>query len=202
MKSLTRNRLIAATALLALSGSALAQSADDNESGWLIGGALGRFDVSLDELDDVDDAIEDLDADDTAWKLFTGYRFNKNITVEVAYVNFGEPGDDFESGGTSGDYNVEISGFAPSVVFSMPVGPVELFARLGYYFYDVDVNVDLDDLGSDVFQTSDSGEDMMWGVGVGMTFMERLNARIEYEKIDVEATDDAKALWLSASWRF
>jgi hypothetical protein len=42
----------------------------------------------------------------------------------------------------------------------------------------------------------------LYGFGVGMTFFERLNARLEYEKIDSDFVDDADALWLSGQWRF
>src|SRR5688572_26003749 len=96
------NRLIAAGAVLTLcSGAALAQQSNDR--GWFVGGAIGQFNVEVDGLDGLDETINDFDADDTSWKLFAGYRFNKFLSVEAAYVNFGEPGDDFSSAGASGD---------------------------------------------------------------------------------------------------
>jgi hypothetical protein len=42
----------------------------------------------------------------------------------------------------------------------------------------------------------------MYGVGVGMTFFERLHAKLEYEKIDLENVDDSNAFWLTGQWRF
>ncbi len=199
---------IAAGALLALvltlaTGVAHGQGyAPDNERGWYVGGGVGQFGVEIDGLDGLDDTIADFDADDTAWKLFAGYRFNPYLSLEAAYVNFGEPGDDFSSGGSSGDYTLNLSGFAPYLVGTVPLGPLELFAKIGYYFYDLEIDADLDDLGGDVFTSSDSGQDMVYGVGVGITFMERFNARLEYENIDVEGTDDANAFWLTGAWRF
>jgi OOP family OmpA-OmpF porin len=194
------NRLVAAGALLALSGAAFAQS--DNEGGWLIGGGIGQFNLEIDDVGDLGDSITDFDSDDMSWKIFMGYRFNQYLSVEGAYVNFGEPGDDFESGGESGDYSLGLSGFAPYVVGSFPAGPVELSARIGYYFYDVEVNADLDDLGGDVFTTDDSGEDVVYGVGIGMTFMDQLHTRFEYEWVDIDGVDTANAYWLTAAWRF
>ena len=192
--------LIAAGALLALSSGAA--FADDNEHGWLIGGGFGQFNLQIDDLGDLGDSIANFDANDSSWKLFTGYRFNKYLSVEAAYVNFGEPGDDFTADGTSGDYSIGLSGFAPYVVGTIPLGPVELSAKLGYYFYDLKVNSDFDSLGGNLFSSDDSGEDVVYGVGVGMTFMEHLNTRFEYEWVDIDGTNTANAYWLTAAWRF
>ena len=195
------NRWITAATLFALSGAWTAANAD-NESGFYVGGGVGQFDVQIDDVDDADDAIERLDDDDTSWKLFAGYRFNPYLSLEAAYIDFGGPSDSIDASGSSGDYKVEASGFAPYVIGTLPVGPVELFAKVGYYFYDVDLSVDLDDLGGDVFRSSSSEEDLLYGAGVGMTFFEHLNARLEYEKIDFDVIDDADAIWLSGAWRF
>ena len=96
---------------------------------------------------------------------------------------------------------VELAGFAPYIVGTVPLGPVELSARAGYYIYDLETSVDIDDLGDDVFTSDDSGEDFVYGVGVGLTMFERLNARLEYEIVDLTGAD-ADAFWLSGSWRF
>jgi hypothetical protein len=196
------NRVIATVALLALTGAWTAAHAQENDRGFYVGAGVGKFNVKIDDVDDTDEAIQKLDDDDNSWKLFGGYRFNPYIGVELAYIDFGGPEDSIESSGSSGDYKVEISGFAPYVIGTLPLGPVELFAKAGYYFYDVDISADLDDLGGDVFESSDSDEDFLYGFGVGATFLEHLHARLEYEKIDSDAVDDADALWLSAAWRF
>jgi hypothetical protein len=153
-------------------------------------------------VDDTNNAIERLDDDDAAWKIFAGYRFNPYISLEGAYIDFGGPSDRSSASGSSGDYEVELNGFAPYLIGTFPLGPVELFGKVGYYFYDIELRADLDDLGDDVFQSDSSGEDLLYGFGVGMTFFEHLNARLEYEKIDADDVDDADALWLSAAWRF
>jgi hypothetical protein len=35
-----------------------------------------------------------------------------------------------------------------------------------------------------------------------VTFIDHINAKIEYELIDLDQVNDAYALWLSAAWRF
>jgi hypothetical protein len=201
MKMTLMNRILAAGALLVLGiGTAAAQT--ENQSGFYVGGAVGQFKLKLNGFNGVTDAIGSFDDGDTAWKAFAGWRFNPYLAVEAAYVDFGRPKDQFTASGSSGDYQVELSGLAPFVVASVPLGPVELSGRVGYYFYDVKTRADFDDLSGNVFHSSDSGEDLAYGVGLGLTMFERLNARLEYERIDLKGADNSNALWLSGSWRF
>jgi hypothetical protein len=181
--------------------SAFAQDVE-NDEGLYIGGGIGQFNVRIDDLDDTDEAVETLDDEDTAWKAFVGWRMNPFFALELAYIDFGGPNDRFEGEGSSGDFTVDISGFAPYLIGTIPIGPVELFGKVGYYFYDIDFEVDIDD---PTFLDVDGGasdEDLLYGFGVGMTLFERLNARLEYEMIDSDVIDDADALWLSGQWRF
>ena len=180
--------------------SAFAQGADENDEGLYIGGGVGQFNLKLDDVDQTDEAIESLDDSDTAWKAFVGWRMNPYFSLEVAYVDFGGPSDRFETSGSGGDFRADISGFEPSILGTIPLGPVELFGKLGYLFYDVDASVDLDN-GPD-FDSSSSENDFTYGAGVGMTFFERLHARLEYQRIDSSVVDDADAFWFSGAWRF
>jgi hypothetical protein len=196
-------RVIVAGALLALSSTGAL--AEDNDRGFYAGAGIGTFDFSqdVDGLDEVDDALDDFDFDDddNAWKIFAGYRFMKYLSVELDYVDFGRVRDSFEADGSSGDYSLEFSGLAPYVVGTLPLGPVELSAKVGYLFYDVDVSIDLDanDLDAD---SSDSAEDFVYGVGLGATLFERVALKVEYEEIDTPGSSDASAFWLSGAWRF
>jgi len=195
-------RAIVAATLLALgSGAALAQS-PENDEGVYVGGGVGQFNIEIDGFDGVDEAIETLDDSDTAWQAFVGWRINPYISLQAAYIDFGGPEDDFSTGGSSGNYSANLSGFAPSVIGSLPLGPVELSAMLGYYFYDIDLSANIDDPSDPDFDSSDSGEDVFYGVGVGLTFFERLHAKFEYQEIDLEGVDDANAYWLTGAWRF
>ena len=188
----------AASAGALASGTAAAQ--EQNDEGFYIGGGVGQFNVKIDDVDQTDEAIQSLDDEDTAWKAFVGWRMNPYFALELAYIDFGGPSDRATASGSSGDYQVDLAGFAPYVIGTIPLGPVELFGKVGYYFYDVDASVDLDN-GPD-FDSSASDEDLLYGFGVGMTFFERLNARLEYEKIDSDLIDDADAIWFSGQWRF
>jgi hypothetical protein len=197
-----KRAIIAAAGVAAFSaGGAYAQS-PDNDEGLYVGGGVGQFNIDIDGIDGIDEAVERVDDNDTAWQAYVGWRLNPYISLQAAYIDFGGPEDSFSTGGSSGNYRAELNGFAPSIIGHVPLGPVELQAKLGYYFYDLDITANLDDLGGDVFQSNDSGEDLMYGVGVAMTFFERLSTKLEYEKIDLERVDDANAFWLSGEWRF
>src|SRR5688500_13661713 len=105
----------ATLAILALTlGAAGAASAQDelDTTGPYAGASLGQFDVTIDDLGGVEDVLEDLDSDDSAWKLFFGWRFNPYIALEADYVDLGAPNGNFDASGSSGDYELELSGFA------------------------------------------------------------------------------------------
>ena len=195
---------LAAATLLALAGAgnmAQAQAAD-NDSGFYVGGGVGQFNVKIDDVDDTNNALERLDDDDTAWKAFVGWRFNPYIGLELSYIDFGNPNGHASASGSSGDYSADLSGFAPYIIGSFPLGPVELFGKVGYYFYDLKLSADIDDVTDPQFRSKKSDEDLVYGFGAGVTFFEHLHARLEYEKIDSDRIDDADAIWLSGDWRF
>lgn len=163
----------------------------DNERGFYAGAGVGEYNVTIDDIDDVGPIVDDFDSDDTSFKVFAGYRLNPYFAVELDYIDLGKP----EAIVSGFPIQAKTDGFAPYVVGTLPLGIFELFAKAGYLFYDVDV--DIDDA-----QVSDSGEDFVYGAGVGVVLFEHLNLRLEYEEIDIENTDDSNALWLTAGWRF
>ena len=132
--------------LLALTaGPVLAQAendrAGDNVQGFYLGGGIGDFSAAIDEinkLDQIDDAGIDFSDGDNATKIFGGYAFNRFFAVQGDFVDFGE-----SSGAVSPSVQgtSDVQGFAPSVVGTLPIGPVELFGRIGRMFYDVDLNL-------------------------------------------------------------
>jgi OmpA-OmpF porin, OOP family len=182
-----------AVVLLATSGTALAQGDDANTDGFYLGAGLGEFSTEIDEVSDVDNVDLDFDTDEDAKKIYAGWRFNRFFAVQVDQYEFG-------------DSNLAVNllpvtaatdGTAASIIGTLPLGPIELFARAGILWYDV--NVDLN--GREVID--ESGNDNVYSAGIGFTLAERFNIRLEYEEIRVDdAFDDADAVWVSANWRF
>jgi hypothetical protein len=191
-----------ATALCGFGAAPAMAQTPANTGGPYLGVGWGQFNVDVDNLSDAGSTANNIiNSDDNAWKAFAGWRFSPYIGVEVAYIDLGNPGDRFEGSGSNGNYSLDISGFSPALVGTLPLGPVELFAKVGYYFYDVDLRLDLDAPGPDV-DSSSSRDDFIYGGGVGLTFAEHLHVRAEYEKVDLKNASNSDALWLSAAWRF
>ena len=183
--------MMTAAAVLLAAGPALGQvDENDNREGFYLGAGLGDFSSSVDGPPGFEDV--DLDSDDTPMKVFGGWRMNRFFAVQFDYIDFGD------SSGTANllDVRNNTSGFAPNVIGTLPIGFFELFAKVGIMWYDVDLDIENDPT------LSDSGEDPIYGVGVGLTLVERLSLRLEYEIVDVETLNDAEAVWLTASWRF
>ena len=189
---------ILATTLVAVSFSTT--SIADEDSGLYLGGGFGQFGL---EFDNIDDAVEDFDFDDSdqAYKLFAGWRFGPYIAAELAYMNLGAPNEQFDDGVDQGVVEAEIDGFAPYVVGTLPLGMFEVFARVGYLFYNVDVNLELGDDDLDIGD-SESDEAFVYGVGAGVNLFEHLNVRLEYERFEISDADNADAYWVTAAWRF
>jgi opacity protein-like surface antigen len=200
-------RSLASTAvvLVALGVAHPAAADEPDPSGFYIGAGVGQFDVKIDNLDAAGDTLRDLDSDDAAWKIVLGWRFNPFFGIETDYVDLGAPDGDFDATGSSGHYKVELAGFAAYLTGTIPLGIFEFSGKLGYYFHDVDLHVNFDNIGpnnGDVFNSSESNEAVTYGVGAGVTLFEHLNTKIEYEYFDVDDIDDAYALWLTGVWRF
>jgi hypothetical protein len=131
------------------------------------------------------------DEDDSAGKLIFGYVFDLpvvDVSLETNYVDFGAPRHDLSGA------ELEISGLDAFVVAGLDFGIVGVFAKAGVIAWDADAS--LDD-----FRASTDGNDSAYGLGlrfnVGSLFI-----RTEYEKFDIEATDDVDMLSAGVVWRF
>ncbi len=161
----------------------------DENSGLYLGAGLGDFSTEINDLDDVD---LDFDEDSDASRIFVGWRFNRVIAAQLDYFDFGD------SAAATNLLSIESDarGIAPSLVATLPLGPVELFVKGGWLFYDLEVTAS----GDEIFDESEN--DPMYGAGIGITLLERLALRAEYEVIDISEIEDAEAVWITAAWRF
>ena len=206
--SIARQLVLAAAVLLLVIASTVVYSDDSGNFGYsppagpYVGAGWGRFDLHLHNLNDVGTAVTDIvhSGDDDAWKAFVGFRFAPFIALEGAYVNFGHPNDRFDSFGSNGVYHVRMTGFSPALIGTLPLGPIELFGKAGYYFYDLDTRVDFS--SGPLLESRHSRSDFLYGGGLGVTLLRHLNLRAEYERVNVRNAPDSDVIWLSPSWRF
>ena len=200
-----RKHISTAVALgsLALACAAPQVLADQSPAGPYVGIGWGHFNLKLNNLDDVGTAVNSIaHSGSNSWKIFAGYRVSPYLSFEGDYINFGRPGDKFTGTGSDGNYRLRLSGFAPYVVGTLPAGPIEVFAKAGYLFYNSKLDVNLNQPGSQVFESSHSRSAFVYGGGLGITFLDHLNVNAEYDVVRVRDAKNSNALWLSTAWRF
>lgn len=172
-----RNKGFAAALLAASSMLALPAQAADN--GVYLGGSVGYSQLSEDVLD----------TDATGFKLIGGWRFIDWLAVEANYVDFGSMSEQI---GTE-DLRFDADGYSLSALAFLPVGPVDLFARVGMFKWDASLRTDFDSVSED-------GSDFVWGGGVQFRVWS-LSMRAEYELYDLDGVD-TQMFSLGATWTF
>ena len=198
-----RKFAIAASAALGLM-SVPVMAAD---SGFYAGAGLGLSSVETDSIDLFDGESFKFDDSGTAWKIFGGWRMNKYIAFELDYVDLGTVEDRFTvdldtSTQLTATTEIGLTAWVPYVVGTYPIGMFELSGKLGYAFYDADLDVRATDgIVSERESGSESDADFAWGVGVGATVLENLHVKVEYEAIEVSDAD-VSVWWLTGAWRF
>lgn len=177
------------------------------DSGFYVGAGLGLSSVDTDSIEIIEGDSYKFDDGSTAWKIFGGWRMNKYLSFELAYFDTGTLDDEvtFDVGETTELFaktEVNLSGWAPYVVGTFPIGIFELSGKLGYAFYEADVDI-FTTFDGEEFSSGDSesDDDFTWGVGAGVTLFEHLNVKLEYEAIEVSDAN-ADVWWLTGAWRF
>lgn len=181
-----RNWIATTALILCLTPPAFA----DENSGLYLGVGWGEFGGGIDDIGDLD---IDFDEDEDVAKVFGGWRLNRWLALQLEYMDLGE----LESDLSADDIlDVETHTWSPSVVGTFPIGFIELFASAGLLYYDAEAEFN----GTDIFDESDRGE--IYGAGVGLTLLERLALRLEYQRLEIDEFDDSDVYWLTGAWRF
>jgi OmpA-OmpF porin, OOP family len=180
----------ATAALVLVASTALAQ---DNTEGLYVGAGFGDFSAEIDDIDDIDDAVADFDEDESAAKYFVGLRFNRFLSLQGDYYDLGDATTALKGQPVAS----ETEAIGASIVGTLPIAFIELFARAGFITYDLEVS-----RGAAGNVIDESSEDAVYSAGIGFTLFQRLNLQIEYEVIDISELDESDAVWVNASWRF
>ena len=199
-------RGLAALALLATSWSLCSTPARaDALTGFTAGGGVGEYYLRIDNAASLGSSLDHYAANnDTAWQVFAKYRFAPFIALEAQYMDLGTN----RSFAGPTEYTSTIKGWAPWLVATLPlgsphgsvVGPFELFIKGGEYFYQYH-----DDYITPVGvyrYYSNNYNHFVYGGGVGLVFIQRLDVRLEYDELHIQDTDRSNALWLTAAFNF
>ena len=180
------------TASLGFAGSANAGS-----TGLYVGGSVGQTTVKASQNAGAAGTLH-FDEDDTSYKLFAGYMVLPFLGFEGGYTNFGSPNKNF--GGANAEFEVEVDGWEGFVVGVLPLGPVDLFAKVGGVSYNVDAKVKVG--GSTVASGSDSDEKAAYGVGAAVG-LGGIKVRAEYTEYDVSnGLDDLYMVSVGLTYQF
>jgi len=199
-------RSVAALALL-VAGCGLysAPARADALMGPSLGGGVGEYYLRINNAVSLGSALDHYAANsDTAWQIFAQYRFAPFIALEAQYMDLGTN----RSFAGRTEFTSAIKGWAPWLVATLPlgafhdpvVGPFELFIKGGEYFYQYR-NDYITPLGVARFSSHDYNH-FVYGGGIGLVFIQRLDVRLEYDELHIQDTNRSNALWLTAAFNF
>jgi len=183
-------------ALAALLAPALAiGSAYAAEPGFYLGASGGQSFID----DEYTDNIE-FDDDETGWKAYLGYQFLPWLGVEAGYADFGTfSGDNVRVGGRNlnTDAELDLSAWQGFLVGSLPIGPVDLFAKVGAA--DLQGEVDNARFGTE----QDNDTQLAYGVGAAYNFGDgHWGMRVEAEGYDDDEVDNFYFVSAGITYRF
>lgn len=154
------------------------------DSGFYVGGSAGGASIEADfgNTPPIPGVPSSLDEDDTAFKVFGGFMFDLpliELGVEAGYVDFGEPEIDI----LGNELSLSTTGYNLWGIAAIESGPVDLFAKLGYFSWELD---------AEILAASDSADGSDLGYGAGIAFsLGSLQVRGEYEVYDLDDFDVA-----------
>jgi OOP family OmpA-OmpF porin len=160
------------------------------DNGIYLGASVGESGVSID--DDIAGENFSFDASSTGYKAIAGWRFLNWLAVEGNYLDLGS-GDDRVAGEK---IETGIDGISLSAVGFLPIGPVDIFARVGAIDWNADVEAP--NLG---LRTSDDGTDLTYGAGAQFR-LGSLGLRAEYERFEIGNADKVDMISLGVTWTF
>lgn len=174
--------------------------------GFYVGGSLGMTMVEVDTAARADILTAagfghtgvSADEEDTGFKAYVGYRFNRNFAVEGGIVDLGEvtsktnivsfggaPFSDTLTETISTKTGLHVSGLG-----ILPINDrLDFFGKLGFYSIKVDATLNSAGFGQ-LGAASDSGTDLLFGAGLQYSFTPAIGARIEWERFMDVGSDE------------
>ena len=169
-------RVHAVLLLIALCAAPAAHAGE--ESGGYFGAAIGQASVSDYCSNTGGLVVTSCDDKDTSFKIFGGFRFTRNVAVEVAYVDLGKYPATVLLGGPI-NLNVELTGVTVQAVGIVPFGnEFSVMGRIGAILWDLNSSVSVPGFS---VADSDSGVDIAMGVGAQYKFTRNFGIRADLD---------------------
>ena len=141
-----------------------------------IGFSFGQ--ASVDDFCDGIPSDVSCDDSDSAFKIFGGYKLNKNFAFEASYIDFGQAvaTDGFDT------LTFEPTGFNFSLLGLIPVSnTVDFFGKVGLLFWDAKIAASS---GTSYRSRDDDGTDLNFGAGVNFNASEQFSLRAEFQRFN------------------
>jgi len=150
-------------------------------AGPYFGASLGQASADLGDLGP-DTTVDD---SDTEWKVYGGWRLFKFVAVEAGFSDMGEVSA--ASTIDSSSVSMSANGITVAALGVLPVGNFDVFAKMGYLYWDADLDINDPLLGQTTL--GDDGNDTVLGAGVVWNYPGPGAARLEYEQSEVGNLD-------------
>ena len=154
--------------------------------GFYAGAGIGNTFFSED-FSGVEYSDTKIDENSTAWKIFGGIHGLKFLGIEGGYRDFGK----IESLIETTTIRYKITGWDIEALGKLQISIVQVFAKAGIMFYDLDTNV----------AGTSSETDFIWGLGAGVA-LGPIGVRLEWESLEAGQIDNLSMLSLGATFGF
>jgi OOP family OmpA-OmpF porin len=162
--------------------------AQTQNPGWYAGGSLGQMEAEGDCP-----GGWSCDRNDTSFKIFGGYRINRNFAAEAFYADWGKIKVSRGVVNATG----ELSSLGLAALGILPVGQqFELFGKLGLARTEQKATGSAPGVS---LTNRDTGSELILGVGGAFNFTRNLALRAEWERLN---DSEANVLSLGLQYKF
>lgn len=164
-------------ALMAIGAPAIAQQSD---AGWYVGAAYGITNIDV----STSGPGFSVDGDDSGYKIFGGFQFNKHLGVEAGYLDAGNA----SVTGPGGSASLSVTALTLAGTGTLPLGQnFALLGKVGLWMWDTGCSGAIC-----VSSYDDSSTDLFYGVGARFNFNRNWSMQVEWEQF--ETSSDAVTL--------
>lgn len=197
------NSIVNAFSSMLFAGAALlCAPAFAQDAGFYVGASAGQSDTKNDTAPFValGATVTKNDEKNSAFRIYSGYQFNKNLAVEVAFVDLGAFGVSGTIGALPFTAFGDVTGFSISGVGILPLTEkFSLLGSIGYFYSKVKASATVATVAG---AARDSGSDFTAGIGLKYNLTKNLAARLEANHYGLDDNGDAQMYSLGLQYKF
>ncbi|HEY0681966.1 MAG TPA: outer membrane beta-barrel protein [Steroidobacter sp.] len=191
-------------------GIALAGTVAADESGPYVSAGLGRIDAP--DGSNLGALTGETENDEWSWTVGLGYRFNRNIALELGYVDLGKIQSDLTDATGLSDASAHASFGADGATFALvgtfPIGRWEPYIKAGVLFSSTELQFSgTIDATPFAGRLTNDNEDPLYGAGLRFNVTEPLQVYLDVTYLDdVGEPETGRSSYFNGTagvlWRF